>query len=175
MNNDTKEIHDRLFKKLLETFFVEFIELFFPQVSQLIDKTYLRFNQQEIYTDIKDMEQHKIDTLVETKLAGEEGLILIHVEAQAQRNPEYGRKMFKYFARLYEKYQQKILPIVIYSHAVKLEEPTNHKVTFSFLKVLEFNFFVVQLNKKPWREYINSSNPVAAALLSKMNYLRVSK
>ena len=169
------KIHDQLFKKLLETFFVEFIELFFPQVSQLIDKTCWRFNQQEILTDIKDMEEHKIDIIVETKLADEEGLILIHVESQAQRVLDYNRKMFKYFARLHEKYQQKILPIVIYSHDIKLEEPTDYRMTFSFLKVLEFNFFTVQLNKKPWREYINSSNPVAAALLGKMNYLRVSK
>lgn len=116
------------------------------------------------------MEEHRIDTIVETKLAGEAGLILIHVENQAQRVSGYNRKMFKYFARLHEKHQQKILPIVIYSHDAKLEEPTSYEMSFSFLKVLEFNFFTVQLSRKPWREYIGSNNPVAVALLSKMNY-----
>ena len=29
--------HDRLFKELLETFFAEFIQLFFPEASRAID------------------------------------------------------------------------------------------------------------------------------------------
>ena len=29
--------HDRLFKELISTFFIEFIELFFPQVLEYID------------------------------------------------------------------------------------------------------------------------------------------
>jgi len=30
--------HDRLFKELLETFFVEFMELFFPEAAPAIDR-----------------------------------------------------------------------------------------------------------------------------------------
>ena len=33
--------HDRLFKELLETFFAEFVALFFPEVHQAIDLTHL--------------------------------------------------------------------------------------------------------------------------------------
>ncbi|SMB88545.1 conserved hypothetical protein (putative transposase or invertase) [Desulfonispora thiosulfatigenes DSM 11270] len=83
--------------------------------------------------------------------------------------------MFKYFARLHEKYQRKILPIVIYSHDNKEKEPDNYKLEFSFLKVLEFNFMRLQLNNEPWRNYIRSNNPVAAALISKMNYSKEEK
>lgn len=163
--------HDLLFKRLLETFFVEFIELFFPQVSDLMDKEHLNFLTQEVITDIPDMEKHLVDILVETKLAGEEGIVLIHVESQAQRVPEYNRKMFRYFSRLHDKHQRKILPIVIYSHDMNVAEPDSYRVEFSFLEVLIFKFLVVQLRKEPWRKYIRSSNPVAAALLSKMDYI----
>jgi predicted transposase YdaD len=41
-------------------------------------------------------------------------------------------------------------------------------VAFPDLKVLEFNFVPVQLNRLPWRDYLTQSNPVAAALMSKM-------
>jgi hypothetical protein len=97
------------------------------------------------------------------------------VEGQAQRLPDYNKKMFKYFARLYEKYQRKILPIVVYSHDAKLDEVDNFKIEFSFLKVLEFNFLMLQLRKIPWRQYIRSNNPVAAALIGMMNYTEIEK
>jgi hypothetical protein len=121
------------------------------------------------------MEKHIVEIIIETKLADEEGLVLIHVEGQAQRLPDYNKKMFKYFARLYEKYQRKILPIVVYSHDAKLDEVDNFKIEFSFLKVLEFNFLMLQLRKIPWRQYIRSNNPVAAALIGMMNYTEIEK
>jgi len=34
--------HDQLFKELLETFFAEFMQLFFPEAYQVIDFTCLR-------------------------------------------------------------------------------------------------------------------------------------
>lgn len=172
---EQRNIHDLLFKQLLETFFIEFIDLFFPEVSKLMDKDHLIFLQQEIITDINEQEQHIVDILVETRLAGEDGLVLLHVENQSPRVSDYNRKMFKYFARLHEKHQRKILPIVIYAHGSKLTEPDNYHVEFSFLKVLEFNYLTLQLKKMSWRKYINSNNPVAAALIHKMNYTEQEK
>jgi Domain of unknown function (DUF4351) len=42
------------------------------------------------------------------------------------------------------------------------------KIEFSTLKVLEFRFHAIQLNRLNWRDYIDRPNPVAAALMSKM-------
>ena len=36
--------------------------------------------------------------------------------------------------------------------------------------MLSFNFLMLELKKMNWREYLQSGNPVAAALLSKMGY-----
>ncbi|MBC6471449.1 MAG: hypothetical protein GDA48_00220 [Hormoscilla sp. GM102CHS1] len=44
--------HDRLFKELLKTFFVEFLELFFPSLLAEIDTSYLEFLEQEIFTEL---------------------------------------------------------------------------------------------------------------------------
>jgi predicted transposase YdaD len=37
------------------------------------------------------------------------------------------------------------------------------------LEVLKFNYQVIQLNQLNWRDFLNSQNPVASALMSKMN------
>jgi hypothetical protein len=51
--------HDQLFKQLLETFFVEFIELFAPALTQLT------FLPQQYFTDIIDGDRKAIDILVQ--------------------------------------------------------------------------------------------------------------
>ena len=174
-NNNTGIDHDRLFKELLETFFEEFMELFFPEIHQQIDFNDLHFNKQEIFTDVTVGEKHFIDLLAETKLKGEEGIILVHVESQAQYQANFAERMFIYFSRLYQKYRSRIFPIAIFSYDQIKDEPDNFNIKFPFLYVLDFNFHIVELKKKPWQEYIKSDNPVAAALLSKMGYRKEEK
>jgi hypothetical protein len=70
---------------------------------------------------------------------------------------------------LYQKYLQKIYPIVIFSFDEPLRaEPQTHSVEFPDLKVLEFSFAAIQLNRLNWRDFLNQPNPVAAALMAKM-------
>ncbi|GEA17224.1 DUF4351 domain-containing protein [Moorella sp. E306M] len=162
--------HDRLFKELLTTFFREFMELFFPKAHALIDYSDTRFLTQEIITDITAGDKHYVDILAEVKIKGEDGCVLVHIEPQAYRQADFARRMFIYFSRLYEKHQKKVLPIAVFAHDSKLEETNRHEVEFPFLKVLQFEFYKIQLKRLPWRQYLNSTNPVAAALLSKMDY-----
>jgi hypothetical protein len=57
--------HDQLFKQLLETFFVEFIELFAPALTEYLDLTQLTFLPQQYFTDIIDGDRKAIDILVQ--------------------------------------------------------------------------------------------------------------
>ena len=44
--------HDQLYKELLTTFFVEFLELFFPFVLEFLDVETISFVDKELFTDI---------------------------------------------------------------------------------------------------------------------------
>lgn len=44
--------HDRLFKELIQTFFEEFIEGFFPEIYPQINFSSIKFLEQEVFTDI---------------------------------------------------------------------------------------------------------------------------
>ena len=167
--------HDRLFKELLETFFAEFVELFFPDAYQAIDLTHLHFLQQEVFTDVTVGEKHVVDLLAKTKLKGEEGLILIHVENQAYVQQDFAERMFIYFSRLYRTHRCRILPIAVFSYDTTHEEPNSFRLAFPFLDVLQFCFYKLELKKRNWRDYIQSNNPAAAALLSKMGYSQEEK
>ena len=161
--------HDQLFKELLSTFFIEFLELFYPQVASAIEPDSVRFLPQQYFADLNTGELKIIDLLAEVRLAGQEVGFLIHIEAQATSKPDFTSRMFFYFARLHQKYLQRIYPIVIFSFDEPYREEANqYTVEFDDFKVVEFNFKMIQLNRLNWRDFINQQNPVAAALMSKM-------
>jgi hypothetical protein len=41
--------HDRLFKALLTTFFVEFLDLFFPEMNQYLNRKSIEFLDKEVF------------------------------------------------------------------------------------------------------------------------------
>lgn len=161
--------HDRLFKELLSTFFVEFLELFLPQVAKLIDRDSVGFLPQEYFADLTTGETKIIDLLAQVQLAGQETGFLVHVENQSSTESDFSRRMFFYFSRLHQKYLQRIYPIVVFSFDQPYrEEAHQYIVAFDDLKVVEFNFFPIQLNRLNWRDYLTQRNPIAAALMAKM-------
>jgi hypothetical protein len=70
--------HDRLFKELLTTFFVEFLELFFPEVIAYLESDCLEFLDKEIFTDITAGEQYEADLVVKARFREQESFFLIH-------------------------------------------------------------------------------------------------
>lgn len=162
--------HDRLFKELFHTFFIEFVELFFPKLAKLMDKDHIVFLVQEVFTDIIEGEKNVVDILVQTRLKDIEGYVLVHVENQASRETNFNSRMYKYFCRLHEKHGPHIIPIAVFSHESITEEPDTYKIEYSFLKMLNFKYLKLHLKRERWKNYIKSNNPVAAALLTKMYY-----
>src|SRR4051794_30652109 len=164
--------HDRLFKELLRTFFVEFIELFLPEVAAYLDPASVEFLDKEVFTDVTAGERHEVDLLVKARFKGKPAFFLIHVEHQASAAPgrhPFGKRLFRYFARLDEAHDLPVYPIVVFSFDAPLrEEPNVYRVEFPDMTVLVFTFRVIQLNRLNWRDFVNRPNPVAAALMAKM-------
>ena len=162
--------HDRLFKQLISTFFIEFIELFLPQVSEYLDgEVEIVPLDKEIFTDITSGDKHEVDLLMKVKFRGQDAYFLIHVENQASAQSDFPRRMFHYFARLHEKYGLPIYPVVIFSYDTPLRaEPQQYEVAFPDRSVLQFHYRVIQLNRLSWRKFVNTPNPVACALMAKM-------
>ena len=161
--------HDSAFKDLLTTFFVEFVELFLPDVAAYLDTTSIEFIDKEVITDVRAREKRAVDLLVKAKFRGQDTFFLIHVENQASAKAGFPKRMFRYFARLHTKYDLPVYPVVIFSYDKPYRpEPRQYKVAFPGKTVLEFNYTVIQLNRLPWRKFVKRPNPVATALMAKM-------
>ncbi|BAZ15281.1 hypothetical protein NIES4071_71530 [Calothrix sp. NIES-4071] len=161
--------HDGLFKKLLQNFFPEFIELFFPDISNYWQRDSIQFLPQEIITDIIDGEKKIVDILVQALFQNQEKLFIIHLEHQSYTPKVFNQRMFLYYIDLYKEYRLPIYPIVIYSHDAPLtQEPSSFQIDFPGWTPLKFEYRVVQLNQLDWQNFVNTTNPVACALMSKM-------
>lgn len=64
--------HDQLFKELLTTFFIEFIELFFPEVLEYLDVNSITFVDKEIFTDVTKGKKKILDVVALTKFQGQD-------------------------------------------------------------------------------------------------------
>ncbi|MBL8227200.1 MAG: Rpn family recombination-promoting nuclease/putative transposase [Bryobacterales bacterium] len=161
--------HDGLFKKLLTTFFVEFLLLFFPKLARSIRRDKIQFVQQERILSLPEGKKYRMDILAKVQFQDTEAFFLIHVEHQSTAPSDIPRRLFRYFSALYEEHNLPVYPIVVYSHDQPLKrQPSVFPVDFPDGKVLRFYYRVVQLNRMSWRGYLRNPNPVANALMAKM-------
>jgi hypothetical protein len=168
--------HDQLFKQLISTFFLDFLDLFAPELAVNIDRDNLEFLPQEYFTDIIEGDRRAMDLVVRINLRRrpnepEVGKVwaIIDCEHQSSSEANFQRRMFFYFAQLHRKYLEPVYPIAIFSFdEPKRQEPDKYRVRLPGLDILEFNFLRIQLNQLNWRDFLKQKNPVAAALMSKM-------
>lgn len=161
--------HDQLFKQLLTVFFAEFVELFLPELNVYLARETIEFLDKEIFTDLSAGQRHEVDLLVKAKFNQSDAFFLVHVESQATAQDEFAKRMFRYFARLHEKFDLPVYPIALLSYdSPQRPEPDTYEVAFPDKVVLRFGYRVIQLNRLNWRDFIRRPNPVAAALMSKM-------
>ncbi len=161
--------HDQRFKTLLETFFFEFLELFFPALAASVEPGSLEFLQQEVFASLGDGAAYHADIVVKARFKNTPAFLIVHIEHQSTAPREFPRRFFRYFSLLTEKYDYPVYPIVVYSHDKPMRrEPDTYKVRFADGEVLRFQYRVVQLNRLPWRKFVKKANPVASALMAKM-------
>ncbi len=60
--------HDQIFKRLIEAFFREFMELFCPNEARVIDFSNVEFLRQEHFTDVKRGLRRRLDLVAKVGL-----------------------------------------------------------------------------------------------------------
>jgi hypothetical protein len=108
---------DGAWKAALERHFEAFLELCFPDVHNDIDWTR---SPRFLETELQQVAPHentgkqRVDKLVEVALrAGGDAWILVHIEIQNQYDPTFPERMFRYHARLYDRYLRQVVSLAV--------------------------------------------------------------
>ncbi len=164
--------HDALFKQLLSTFFVEFVDLFFPKVGEYLDKDSLEFLDKEFFTDIKTDKRREADIVVKARFQNLSAFFIINVENQGDIKNllDFQQRLFFYAAHLHQQFKLPVYSIVVlYGERPKRPLLDAYRIEFPDGVMLEFRYRVVQLNRLNWRDFVKRKNPVASALMAKMD------
>src|SRR5580704_13718856 len=147
--------HDRLFKELIGTFFVDFLDLFIPDVRAYVEVGSIELVDKEIFVDVTSGERLEPDLVAKVRFKGLPAFFIIHVESQNQFQKTFGRRLFRYFSRLHDKYELPVYPIVVFSFdSPRKLQADVYRVEFPNKVVMEFRYDVIQLNRLNWRDFV---------------------
>ncbi|OIJ22398.1 hypothetical protein BKP45_07110 [Anaerobacillus alkalidiazotrophicus] len=124
--------YDSLWKDVIEDFFEEFLLFFAPDLFEQVDRRRgFEFLEQELRKLYHESETNKkiMDKLVKVYLKnGEDKWILIHIEVQGTNETDFSKRMFQYFYRAFDKYDQQIYAIALFT-----DFPNEKAHSFSYI------------------------------------------
>jgi hypothetical protein len=161
--------HDALFKKLLKrpVVFKGLFDAFLPVTGKFVDFDHLVFVDKERIGI--DGRKRRGDLLVKTRFREQPAGFLIHLEHQAQKDPNLARRLLEYFLLDWQEYNMPVYPIAVlsYKHAKPLLLAPL-ELHFPNKRVLHFDFDVIDLPRMDARSYVKRRNPAALALAARM-------
>lgn len=168
--------HDQIFKTLIEAFFAEFMLLFCPHEAAEIDFSQVEFLRKEYFTDTQRGKRRAMDLVAKVQLkAGAEKFVLIHIEFESRRpSRHFARRMYRYYCQLFLRYDAEVVPIAVFTDNAKWKSPVaNHlELGVAGKTFVRFEYHMIKLSSLNYRAFLTSQNPLAYALMAKMEYNR---
>ena len=162
----TQPDYDSPWKDVLERYFEQFIEFFFPTMHQQIywDNGY-EFLDKELQQVVRDAElgRRLVDKLVKVWLEnGEEAWVIVHIEVQGAFETDFRKRMYIYNYRVFDRYDKKVASLAVLADNSRKWRPTEYTYELFGCKV-SLKFPIVKLLDYAGRvqELEQSSNPFA--------------
>ena len=169
-----KTEQDTPWKDIVETFFPQFLEFFFPDIHRDIDFTkkyeWLDKELQKIQKESK-IGKRLADKLVKVFLKdGSERWLLLHIEVQSTQEENFAERVYVYNYRIFDRYHKEVISLVILTDKSDTFRPGKHEINrwgfkltceFPVIKILDYRGKIEELEK--------SSNPFALVILIYLN------
>ncbi|WP_414562391.1 MULTISPECIES: DUF4351 domain-containing protein [unclassified Anabaena] len=172
--------NDSPWKEVLEAYFPQAMQFFFPQTAALINwQRPHEFLDKEFQQIARDAEQGRryADKLVKVwQIQGQEVWLLIHVEIQAKPEDTFAERMFSYNLRIFDRFAQPAISLAILCDADSTWRPNQYSYSYPDSR-LNFEFGIVKLldYHNRWTELSASNNPFATVVMAHLKTQETSK
>ena len=175
-----KDDYDTPWKDILENYFFEFLEFFFPEAYRDIDLSRgYRFLDKELRQVVSDAKfgRRYADKLAEVRLKkGSKTWILIHVEIQGKKEKQFSERMFVYNYRIFDRYRRTVVSFAVLADNNAGWRPSG----FGYGKWgcdMRIKFPAVKLTDYAarWEELEKSANPFAVAVMAHLKAIETKK
>ncbi|HWK08179.1 MAG TPA: hypothetical protein VNS58_31335 [Puia sp.] len=167
--------YDSLWKGMLEEVFDDMLRFFFPDIDRELDLqrgfTFLDKELGEMYPEPeKGTDTRYVDKLVKVyRQDGQEEWVLCHVEVQGETNaadrPFFGERMFRYYYRIFDRYQKPMTAIAIFTAEDGIRMPDRYEYRFlGTSHIYHYNTYCITDARD--EELAKSDNPFAVVVLA---------
>lgn len=175
-----KDGHDIAFKEVLTVYFKDFIEMFLPTLFKQLDFDTIDFLDKEIFHHGTSRSKNYLDLVCKASMldkSQKEKLILVHIEIQSTKDKKMAERMLDYYCHLRIKHHLDVVPIVLFADDAKWKkEVINfYDMNLNDKTYLHFEYEQIKLKHLDVREYMDSTKPLAYALMAKMDLSHVDK
>lgn len=176
--------HDQRFKTLIQTFFAEFLALFFATWAERLDASAAEWLDKEVFPDPPEGDRRILDLVarVPTRLVvpkqharePDHWLALVHLEIESPDKATPLRpRMFRSYVHLRDKYQLPVLPIGVFLQVgldgIGIDVYEEH---FWELRAIRFEYLYVGLPGLDGVQYVQGDNWLGVALAALMKIPR---
>ncbi len=166
-----RQDYDTPWKKVLETYFKEFVHFFFPDMAEDIDWSRgYEFLDKELQQVAKDAElgRRYADSLASVfRKSGREEWVMIHAEIQGQDQYGFSKRMYTYNYRTFDRFDRKVASLAILADNNPSWRPDSYSYELWGSKVgLWFRTVKLLDYKERWDWLEQSTNPFAAVVMA---------
>ncbi len=170
---------DQLCKRLVKTFFKEFLDFFFPELLSKIDFTIDPIHiDKELFSGQIEGDKTISDILTQVKLLdGEEEMLLLHIEFQSGKEEDFSERMLFYYVDIWREYRKKIFAMAFFiDDAVEWRIPISDTFHMEFMGTsITYKYHLRKSKTYNYRDYLDNDNPITAALMTRMDFGRDSR
>ncbi|GAB1539957.1 hypothetical protein NUACC21_26260 [Scytonema sp. NUACC21] len=163
--------YDSPWKEVIEKFFPQFLEFFFPDAYVAIDWTrppeFLDTELQQLEPDA-EIGKRLVDKVAKVWLVdGKEAWVLVHVEVQGQYDKEFAQRMYTYNYRLFDRHKQKVISLAVLADEEASWRPSSYGYSLAGCRVsLEFPTVKLLDYEAQWEALEQSTNPFSIVVMA---------
>jgi uncharacterized protein DUF4351 len=166
--------YDSPWKEMLDAYFPAFMAFFFPAAAAEIDWSR---GYESLDTELQQIVR---DAALGTRLAdklirvwrrdGVEQFVLIHVEIQGQRDPDFPKRMYVYNYRLFDRYDRPVVSLAVLTDASPTWRPMRYEYSLWGCRAgLVFPVVKLRAYRERWAELEASDNPFATVVMAHLH------
>ncbi len=169
---------DEAWKNALDVFLPEFMQFFYKEIAAQIawEAKYEMLDKElQGLSNKSKVGKRLVDKLIKVRLkSGATCFVLLHIEVQGQYEMNFAQRLFEYFYRLYDRYRQPVLTMVVLTDNCPNWCPKSYPMQVCGHKVNHFRFLTRKLidyrdQKANLIEHANPFGTIVAAHLAALD------
>lgn len=168
---------DGLWKKVIGDLFKDFLLFFAPDLHGEVDFSKIPdFLQQELFKELLDNKKgtNHADQIVKVHLKdGKEKWILVHIEVEGSADADFPKRMFRYFYRIFDKFEREIVAFAVMTGPGKIERSLGFTYSY-FGTTLDYAYNVHKVSDYDAVDLVQSNRLFSKVVLA-AKYLHLTE